>query len=139
MRRIQHSSYGNPSEVVEIVECEAAKPAEGEVQIAVEASPIRFQDLYTIRGTAGFRRPLPDCPGGIGIGRITEAGRGVANVKPGDRVYLRQVNGAGTYGSSSGRIAPCPRFRGSHPALCSQQQFDYGVRPDEMRCRLGTG
>ena len=94
MKRIQHASYGNPPDVVEVVECEPSKPAEGEAQIAVEASPIRFQDLYTLRGTAGFERALPDCPGGIGIGRVAEIGRGVTNVKPGDRVYLRQMNGA---------------------------------------------
>jgi len=93
MKRVQHSSYGNPSDVVEVVEAEPSEPAEGEAQIAVEASPIRFQDLYTIRGSEHFRRSLPDCPGGIGIGRITKVGHAVTNVKPGDRVYLRQVNG----------------------------------------------
>ena len=94
MKIVRYKTHGNPPDVVQVVDGEPEPVGDDDVLIDVEASPIRFQDLYTLRGLPGFKRHLPEVPGGIGIGRITVAGRNVTHLTPGDRVYLRQASGA---------------------------------------------
>ena len=91
MKAIQYASYGHPPDVVELVDCELAPIDDDEVLIDVEATPIRFTDLDLVRGIEAFRRPLPDVPGGVGVGRIAEKGQKVTKLAIGDRVYLPRV------------------------------------------------
>ena len=91
MKAIQYASYGHPPDVVELVDRELAPIDDDEVLIDVEATPIRFTDLDLVRGIEAFRRPLPDVPGGVGVGRIAEKGQKVTKLAIGDRVYLPRV------------------------------------------------
>jgi NADPH:quinone reductase-like Zn-dependent oxidoreductase len=93
MRVLQYSRYGDPEVVIESIEVEAEPPGPGEVWIAVEATPLTFNDLYCMRGLAGFRPPLPAVPGGRGIGRVSRLGASVDNVHVGTRVYLPRTGG----------------------------------------------
>ena len=90
MKAVQFSSHGNPPDVVDIVDIDIGLPADDEVLIDVEATPIRFYDLYLIRGDTAFRGP-PDMLGGIGVGRIARVGGKVTKLSAGDRVYLPRV------------------------------------------------
>lgn len=94
MKAAQFSEYGDPARVLRVVEVDAPTPAAHEALIRVEATPMRFADLYMMRGDHGFRPPLPAVPGGTGIGRVTEVGKLVRELQPGDRVYLPR---AGTW------------------------------------------
>jgi len=94
MKAAQFSEYGDPTKVLRVVEVSTPTPAPDEVLIRIEATPMRFADLYMMRGDHGFRPPLPAVPGGTGIGRVTGVGKLVREFEEGDRVYLPR---AGTW------------------------------------------
>jgi len=57
MKAIQIEAFGNPAEVVKLVDLpDVGAPAAGEVVIAVEASPINQYDLLMIAGTMAIGR-----------------------------------------------------------------------------------
>ena len=89
MRAIQISAFGNPADVLELVDIpEPSPPATGEVLIGVEFAPINHNDLLLIRGTFHYQPALPTLVGNEGVGRIISVGPDVRNVKAGDRVLL---------------------------------------------------
>jgi len=55
--------YGEPLEVLELVELETGEPASTEAIVSVLAVPIHLKDLYFVAGRQGFRVPLPATPG----------------------------------------------------------------------------
>ncbi len=95
MRAIQFSRFGNPAEVLELVDHDPGYPADGEALVTVEATPIHPSDLLTVSGEYGLLPPLPATPGNEGVGRVLEAGRGVSHIKTGDLVLLPL--GSGTW------------------------------------------
>jgi len=94
MRAIQITQFGNPSDVVRVVDLpEPPAPGAGEVKVAVEFSPLNLHDLLLVRGVFA-RPPLPVVLGNEGIGRIVEVGSGVDTVQVGDLVVLPLLAGA---------------------------------------------
>ena len=86
MKAIQIEAFGNPAEVMKLVDVpDVGPPAEGEVVIALEASPINMSDLLMISGRYGYRPKLPAVMGSEGVGRVTAVGSGVKHLKEGDR------------------------------------------------------
>ena len=60
MKGLQLTAYGDPSEVVELVDLpDVGAPGPDEVVIDVEASPVEPTDLYMIAGVYGYLPPLP--------------------------------------------------------------------------------
>ncbi|MBM3504688.1 MAG: zinc-dependent alcohol dehydrogenase family protein [Alphaproteobacteria bacterium] len=92
-RILQYRRFGDPVSVIEPIEREEEGPAAGEVLIAVEATPLTFNDLYCMRGKPGFQRPLPAVPGGRGVGRVIAVGPSVAGISDGQRVFLPRAGG----------------------------------------------
>jgi NADPH:quinone reductase-like Zn-dependent oxidoreductase len=89
MQAIQIEAFGNPAEVLKVVEIQdVGAPAEGEVVIALEASPINMSDLLMISGRYGYRPKLPSVMGTEGVGRVIAAGSGVKHLKQGDRTLV---------------------------------------------------
>ena len=86
MRALQISAYGDPLDVLELVDIpEPGVPGAGEVLIDVELAPLNLHDLLFIRGH--FGGPLaPTVVGNEGFGRVAAIGPGVINVKVGDHV-----------------------------------------------------
>jgi len=94
MRAIQITQFGNPAEVVNVVDLpEPPDPGSGEVKVAVEISPLNLHDLLVVGGTV-LRPPLPLVLGNEGIGRIIEVGTDVDTVAVGDLVVLPLLAGA---------------------------------------------
>jgi NADPH:quinone reductase-like Zn-dependent oxidoreductase len=94
MRAIQITEFGNPSDVVRVVDLpEPPAPGAGEVKVAVEFSPLNLHDLLLVTGQL-VRPPLPRVLGNEGIGRIAEVGSGVDTVEVGDLVVLPLLAGA---------------------------------------------
>ncbi|MGA7215152.1 MAG: alcohol dehydrogenase catalytic domain-containing protein [Terrimicrobiaceae bacterium] len=89
MRAIQLSSFGNPADVLEMIDLpEPPPPGPGDALIWVEFAPVNHNDLLLIRGTFHYLPKLPAIIGNEGVGLILAIGTGVANVEAGDRVLL---------------------------------------------------
>jgi NADPH:quinone reductase-like Zn-dependent oxidoreductase len=89
MKAIQIEAFGNPAEVMKLVDIpDVGAPGEGEVVIALEASPINMSDLLMISGRYGYRPKLPAIVGTEGVGRIVAVGSGVTHLKAGDRTVI---------------------------------------------------
>jgi NADPH:quinone reductase len=84
--------YGPPEEL-EIAEVADLKPKPGQVVVSVKACGVNFPDVLMIQDKYQFRPPLPFPPGGEVAGIVKEAGEGVTNVKPGDRVAVSTGSG----------------------------------------------
>jgi NADPH:quinone reductase-like Zn-dependent oxidoreductase len=89
MQAIQIEAFGNPAEVLKVVEiADVGAPGESEVVIALEASPINMSDLLMISGRYGYRPKLPSVMGTEGVGRVIAVGGGVKHLKAGDRTLV---------------------------------------------------
>src|SRR6476659_8886458 len=89
MQAIQIEAFGNPAEVMKVVDIpDVGAPVEGEVVISLEASPINMSDLLMISGRYGYRPKLPCVVGTEGVGRIVAVGGGVKHLKQGDRTLV---------------------------------------------------
>jgi NADPH:quinone reductase-like Zn-dependent oxidoreductase len=86
VKGIQLTGYGNPAEVVKLVDApEVGAPGPNEVVIDIEAAPIEPSDLYMVAGVYGVLPPLPHFLGIQGVGRVSAVGRNVKYLKEGDR------------------------------------------------------
>ncbi len=89
MQAIQIEAFGNPAEVMKVVDIpDVGAPGEREVVIALEASPINMSDLLMISGRYGYRPKLPSVMGTEGVGRVIAVGSGVRHLKQGDRTLV---------------------------------------------------
>jgi NADPH:quinone reductase-like Zn-dependent oxidoreductase len=89
MRSIQLTAYGNPIDVVKLVDVpEVAEPGPDEIIIDVEAASVEPSDLYMIAGVYGNLPPLPHILGIQGVGRVSALGKNVKHLKEGDRTLV---------------------------------------------------
>jgi NADPH:quinone reductase-like Zn-dependent oxidoreductase len=70
MKALQLSSFGSPTDVVELTEIEPDDPGPGQLAVAIEAAPINPSDLMLIKGIYGVRPELPAALGADGVGRV---------------------------------------------------------------------
>jgi len=85
MKAIQIEAFGNPAEVLKLVDIPMfGAPSEGEVVIALEASPINMSDLLMISGRYGYRPKLPSVMERKAL-PVIAVGGGVKHLKQGDR------------------------------------------------------
>lgn len=93
MRALVHDTFGEPSEVLHVTEVETPEPGPGQVRVRTLLSPIHNHDLWTIRGTYGYKPELPARSGTEALGVVDAVGEGVTTVQPGQRVVT-----GGTFG-----------------------------------------
>jgi NADPH:quinone reductase-like Zn-dependent oxidoreductase len=86
MRALIHSTFGDPTEVLEVAERPLPEPGEGEVRVRTVLATIHNHDLWTIRGTYGFKPDLPAASGTEAVGIVDAVGEGVDTLKVGQRV-----------------------------------------------------
>src|SRR5216683_343486 len=111
MQTIQIEAFGNPAEVLKVVDIpDVGAPAEHEVVIALEASPINMSDLLMISGRYGYRPNLPSVMGTEGVGRVIAVGSGVKHLKQGDRTLIPYPAPAWAerIKTDAGRLRPLP-------------------------------
>jgi NADPH:quinone reductase len=77
MRAWQVGHYGEPGEVLRLVEVEEPTPGPGEVRVRVEAAAIGLPDALMCRDAYAFRPPLPFVPGQEVCGVVEAVGEGV--------------------------------------------------------------
>ena len=93
MRAIIHNEFGDPAEVLSVENVPTPEPGAGEVRVRTLLSPIHNHDLWTIRGTYGFKPELPAQAGTEAVGVVDALGEGVTALQVGQRVAT-----GGTFG-----------------------------------------
>lgn len=86
MRAVVHHEFGEPADVLTAEERPVPSPGVGEVLVRTVLSPIHNHDLWTIRGTYGFKPELPAASGTEALGVVEALGEGVTNLSVGQRV-----------------------------------------------------
>jgi len=94
MRAVVHHRFGDPAEVLAVETVPTPEPGPGQVRVRVLASPIHNHDLWTIRGTYGYRPELPARAGTEAAGVVDALGEGVEGLQVGQRVAT-----GGTFGA----------------------------------------
>lgn len=72
MKKVIYETFGNPAEVLEVVEMPSEKLGTGQVRVEVLRAPINPSDLIQVSGNYGVKPALPAVPGNEGLGRIVE-------------------------------------------------------------------
>mgnify|MGYP003642545142 FL=1 len=94
MKAAIHDTFGEPIGVLNAVETDKPTAGAGEVLVKMTLSPIHNHDLWTIRGTYGYK---PDLPGAIGgteaLGTVEAVGEGVDAAMIGKRIAIAGVHG----------------------------------------------
>ncbi len=94
MKAIRFESFGEPSDVLRVVEIPTPEPGPGEIRVRMIASPINPSDLLTVRGKYGVLPSLPFVPGYEGVGVVDKAGPGlVGKLLVGRRVAVLSQTG----------------------------------------------
>src|SRR3954471_21755910 len=88
MRTLQLSSFGEPTDVVELADIVSREPGPGQLAVAIEAATINPSDLMLIRGVYGVRPQLPAALGAEGVGRVVAVGERVDAGRIGERVLV---------------------------------------------------
>lgn len=88
-----HDAFGDPADVLRLVDVPASAPGPGEVVLAMEAAAMHVADLRTVQGRSGFRFALPRTPGFEGVGRVLRVGPGVSEFAVGDRAFPPSASG----------------------------------------------
>lgn len=94
MRALIHPAFGAPEEVLRVEDRPLPEPREGQVRLRVVLSPIHNHDLWTVRGTYGFKPELPAASGTEALGVVDALGAGVEHLEVGQRVAT-----GGTFGA----------------------------------------
>lgn len=86
MRSTLVSQFGDPRQVIALVDAERVPPGPGEVEVALCLAAINPSDLIPVTGAYSARTALPFVPGFEGVGTVARVGPGVTTLKPGDRM-----------------------------------------------------
>ncbi|MGO4594779.1 zinc-binding dehydrogenase [Leifsonia sp. 2TAF2] len=93
MKALVHKTFGDPAQVLAVAERPLPEPGPGEVRVRTLLSPIHNHDLWTVRGTYGFKPELPAQAGTEAVGVVDALGEGVEQLAVGQRVVT-----GGTFG-----------------------------------------
>lgn len=117
MRAVIHGTFGDPAEVLEVAERPLPQPAPGEVRVRTVLSPIHNHDLWTIRGTYGFRPDLPAASGTEAFGVVTPSVREsrVSRSVSASRRAGPSESGPNTSSPKPQGSSPCPRTSTTRP------------------------
>lgn len=94
MRAAIYRRFGVPSEVLTTDDRPKPEPGPGEIRVRMTLSPIHNHDLWTIRGTYGYRPSLPAIGGSEAMGIVDAHGPGVSTPPIGQRVVVGGAAGA---------------------------------------------
>ena len=86
MRAVMHDTFGEPVDVLDIRARPIPEPGPGQVRLRITLATIHNHDLWTIRGTYGFKPELPAPAGTEVVGRVDALGEGVDSLEVGQRV-----------------------------------------------------
>ncbi|MPT48799.1 MAG: alcohol dehydrogenase [Sphingobium sp.] len=110
MRAALHHSFGDPAKVLALGESPVPQPEANEVRIRTILSPIHNHDLWTVRGSYGYKPELPAIGGSEAVGIVDALGDGVTGINVGQRVSVASVHGswAEYFLAPAGGLVPVP-------------------------------
>lgn len=94
MRSAIHTAFGEPADVLSLGDSPVPQPGPGEVRIKTILAPIHNHDLWTVRGSYGYKPDLPAIGGSEAVGIVDMLGEGVDSAALGKRVTAASVHGA---------------------------------------------
>jgi NADPH:quinone reductase-like Zn-dependent oxidoreductase len=94
MRSAVHKVYGDPAEVLELIDMPRPEPAPKQVRVKTSLAAIHNHDLWTVRGGYGVKPPLPAIAGSEAVGIVDALGEGVDAALLGTRVVSAGIRGA---------------------------------------------
>ncbi|TCJ94834.1 NADPH:quinone reductase-like Zn-dependent oxidoreductase [Volucribacter psittacicida] len=95
MKAAIFQQFGEPEQVMQFSEQQDMPKAKaGEVLVKMRLSPIHNHDLWTIRGTYGYKPELPAVAGSEAVGVIEALGEGVSHLQVGQRISVASAKGA---------------------------------------------
>ena len=86
MRALVQPRFGDPAEVLSVQEVPDPRPGPGQALVRVLLSPIHNHDLWTARGSYGFKPEMPARAGTEAVGVVEALGDGVQGLEVGQRV-----------------------------------------------------
>lgn len=86
MRALLQPQFGDPAEVLSVQDVPDPEPGPGQVLVRVVLSPIHNHDLWTVRGSYGFKPEMPARAGTEAVGVVEALGEGVKHLSVGQRV-----------------------------------------------------
>jgi NADPH:quinone reductase len=86
MRALVQPRFGDPAEVLSVQEVPDPEPGPGQALVRVLLSPIHNHDLWTARGSYGFKPEMPARAGTEAVGVVEALGEGVEGLTVGQRV-----------------------------------------------------
>jgi NADPH2:quinone reductase len=93
MKSVRFNEFGDPAKVLRVEDVPQPEPGENQVLVRMRARSINPSDLLTVRGLYGALPKLPATPGLEGMGEIAAVGKGVQNLRTGQRVIPLGVPG----------------------------------------------
>jgi len=110
MKAATHDTFGEPRDVLNAGEIAKPEPKAGEVLVRMTLSPIHNHDLWTVRGTYGYKPDLPAIGGSEAVGTIEAVGEGVDEGLMGKRVTASGVRGSWSeyFTVPGGSVIPLP-------------------------------
>lgn len=94
MRSATHAIFGEPDAVLALTDRPVPEPGVAQVRIRTILSPIHNHDLWTVRGSYGYRPELPAIGGTEAVGIVDALGPDVTGINAGQRVAVAGVHGA---------------------------------------------
>src|ERR1700756_4021431 len=126
MKAIHLTAYGNQAQGLRMVEVsEPNMPSAHEALVRMEYAPIAYSDLLLANGVYLLKPKLPSVVGGEGAGIVEAIGRGVTNVKVGDRVTIP----FGTFTWSEKVLAPAQRLFVVPPSIDAKTASMLNINP----------
>src|SRR5947209_16488053 len=77
MKAIRFEQFGEPGQVLRLVDLPEPEPGRNRVRVRMIASPVNPSDLLVVRGRYGVLPKLPATPGFEGVGVVDRAGPGL--------------------------------------------------------------
>ena len=93
MRRIQFDRCGDPEAVLYLAEVTEPEPGPGEVRLRITLRPVNPSDIAYIRGLYVPPEAFPAATGLEAVGIIEAVGKGVTDIKVGDRYMIARQRG----------------------------------------------
>lgn len=93
MRALVHHEFGDPAALLTVEQRPLPQPGPGQVRVRTLLSAIHNHDLWTVRGTYGFKPELPAQAGTEAVGVVDALGPDVDQLAVGQRVTT-----GGTFG-----------------------------------------